>query len=381
VIAQSRSSLGLGRWLLPPLAAFAGALVITLLVAVAAGFHPLAAATWSRFDSNFYLMIASSGYHLLPCQVPGQAHAWCGNPGWFPGYPAVLAPLFDLGLPHKGTAVVISLLFLLATLTLLWNGFLRDLGDRRASLALAFAACGPGTIYTHAVFPMAMAAFFIVACLALVRSGRVLAAAVPAAAAAASYPTGILLAPLLGGWALVAAEGASTRRRVSVALSAAGLAMSGLIAVLLVMEVGTGKWNAYFLVQANYHHTLSLPFLNLWSTLSPIAGGSRRGSETIPAVEAAFVIAVVVAISWGCLRSSRRHQLRAFDWFILLTVFVFWLAPLSQSHVNYYRGDSLLVPASLLVPRLPTRIAIVLCAGAIATFALTTYGFFNQSLM
>lgn len=46
---------------------------------------------WARFDSGHYLQISKGGYEYFPCAgkfgYPADAKEWCGNTGWFPGYP------------------------------------------------------------------------------------------------------------------------------------------------------------------------------------------------------------------------------------------------------------------------------------------------------
>jgi hypothetical protein len=96
----------------PPLVAFAAAQLALWIAAAATGYRYLSAGSWARFDSTFYVTIAQTGYHLVPCtSVPGHFHpgAWCGNAGWFPGYPIVVSPFVHIGLPSVATALLVSL--------------------------------------------------------------------------------------------------------------------------------------------------------------------------------------------------------------------------------------------------------------------------------
>src|SRR5438309_11904972 len=105
-----------------PIAAFALAGGVLCVVAVAAGFNPLHASTWIRWDSGIYLWIAKDGYVLFPCA--GKTATWCGNAGWMPAYPAAAALMTRLGLPLDGAGVMVASIFSLSTLLLVWNGFL-----------------------------------------------------------------------------------------------------------------------------------------------------------------------------------------------------------------------------------------------------------------
>ena len=78
--------------LLPPLFALIFSRALASLAAVSSGYSPWVSRSWIRWDSGHYLKIAQSGYELVSCKGIGYASSndWCGNAGWFPGYPALI---------------------------------------------------------------------------------------------------------------------------------------------------------------------------------------------------------------------------------------------------------------------------------------------------
>ena len=55
--------------------------------------------TWTRWDSNHYIDIATRGYYSEYCQPPADT-AWCGSTGWFPCYP-LLARMLNPSRSHN----------------------------------------------------------------------------------------------------------------------------------------------------------------------------------------------------------------------------------------------------------------------------------------
>jgi hypothetical protein len=352
-----------------------------LLAADAGSARFFASETWIRWDAGIYLSVARQGYSIGPCPPsvlpPGSV---CGNAGWFPGYPALLAPLHSLGLPLVLTAVAVSWLFDFGVLVLLWNGFLREIQTPIRYVALIFAAFVPGGVYMRAAYPMSITAFFMLLCLLLLRHRRWLWAGVAGGVASFCYPSAIAMAPLVFAWVLLDERGSKLPRRLLMALAAGALVCLGLVATFVVADIQTGHWNAYFLVQANFKHGFHSPFSTLWPMIrGPFAGvKSVHGIWDAEALLAALVsIALLVAIGMNAVAGTATR----FDLLILLLVLVLWLAPLTQADVSYWRGDALLLPAALLLPKLPAWLAATLAGTAVAVFPLLALFFFNGTLV
>jgi hypothetical protein len=343
------------RTLVPPAAAFLLQRALLAAVAWAHGFDPLAAATWSRWDSTYYLQIASGGYlpveHCRP-ETHYPAEAWCGNAAWFPGYSWLVAAVaHPLGLSPANTAVWISALAQLACLILVWV----LLDDARQWPALVLAAFFPGNVYMAAVFPVSLCALALLCCIWLIWSGMFKRAALAAAAAAACYPTGVLLAPVAGLWALL-------HRRWRAIWVVAG-ALGGLAAVLLVMRFQTGAWDAFALVQAKYAYGGNL-LDSLGARLKPLVNPRYRdekGFVTGLQTLLSAVMVLLLAVRELRRRWPERSSLAA------LCMGTFWIAPLALGgRLSLYRSDALLLPAVLLFPAFPRKVQLAFVGAAFA---------------
>lgn len=238
--------------------------------------HVFSTATYYRWDSGWYLIIAKQGYSAGPCipqLVPPGArfpasHYLCGSVGWFPGYPAVFrgfAEITRLSLPVAGLAVSwIAWYLLLFFMWQLLDGA-RNPWTRWACLLLA--AWFPSQIYFAAIFPMstAIAAMLGSIFFAVVKR-RPIPAAIFGVVAGASYVSGIVLAP-----ALLLASPICQRGKQRVAAIAGGLgAAAGLLSVALYAQAAVGKWNAYTLTKQPYGQGVNDPVVTLYRRLRPL---------------------------------------------------------------------------------------------------------------
>jgi hypothetical protein len=160
-------------------------------------------ATWAKWDSGLYLDIANRGFILTPCD--GVANRlptdWCGNSGWFPGYPFAMRALAATAhIRTDWAGLIISRLALLAVLSILWLVFLKDRPRIEGFMALGLACVFPGGVYFLALFPMSLAVLGLLVLLAGVHFRRSSLAFVGAAVAAFTYPGAVM-----GGVAVAAA--------------------------------------------------------------------------------------------------------------------------------------------------------------------------------
>jgi hypothetical protein len=238
--------------------------------------HVFSPATFSRWDSSWYLIIANQGYSGGPCPPnlvpPGTplpaSHYLCGSVGWFPGYPALLrgfSEITTLSLPVAGLIVAwVAWYFLLFFIWQLLDGA-RDSWTRWVCLLLA--AWFPSQIYFAAVFPVstAIAAMLGSIFFAIVKR-RPIPAAVLGVVAGASYVSGIVLAPALLLASLFCQKGRQRAAAIAGGLGAA----AGLFAVALYAQVAVGKWNAYALTKEPYGQGVNNPVITLYHRLRPL---------------------------------------------------------------------------------------------------------------
>jgi hypothetical protein len=192
-----------------------------------------------------------------------------------------------------------------------------------------------------------------------------------------SYPTTVLIAPLTAVWLLYAQRGVAWPLRLRRAALTGGLMSLGLAAVLVIDKLEVGVWTAYFKVQAHYHHTVRDPFTSWADIVKPLRHGID-GLASVPALEAAFVGALIILLlvhsAW------RRRRVSDLELLALAFAVAVWLFPLSLQTVDIYRSDALLIPAALLVRRLPLAVAAVATAGAIALSVPMAEAFFVRVL-
>lgn len=340
-----------------------------------AGLPPFKVTTWSRYDSNLYLGIAARGYEASACGPDfGGADQLCGTAGWFPGYPALVAvPYHVLGVPLGEAGLLVSLACCLATLVVLWAWVLDARTSPGALLALAFAAFGPAMVYTHAIFPMSLAALALVAWVAAVRRERWLLAGAAGVVGGLAYPIVVLLAPIAAVWA--AAPGRRLRPRAL--LLAAGGPVVGFGVAQATIWAWTGRADAYFRTQAKYDHGLHFPGTIVFDIARKPFDG-RYGPTAILAIHELVMLGLVALLLVAAGRATRRALPLA--GLLLAAVVAFWLVPRSQQDVSYYRGDTLMLLAAPVVAVLrPWRAALVAALGLL--LAIPTAQAFLQAVL
>ena len=330
---------------LVPLGAFVAARLLLVAAGRKAGFDPFDPVLWAKWDSGHYLSIARDGYQLVECWRIGYAPSgWCGNAGWMPAYPALIALAMRLGARPIPAGVAISAGFEIALLALLWN----RLFLRKNPLALLACALAPGALYFHAMFPISMCAFFVVLCLSFLLEDRFALAGLAGAAAAFSYSTGFLVAPVAVAWALTR-EGPVAQRASRAAL-AGGIAAAGLLAVFAIQQVTVGAWDGFLRVQAKYDHHLAFP-------LATLVRESMKQGRAIGVQSVAVGVGMIALFAWRLVRGFRPR-----DGLLLGCASVFWLFPLSLGNVSLTRSEALVLPALVLLDEAPPAVVACVCA-------------------
>lgn len=334
--------------LLPPALAFGFGRLVLFAAALRAfrrdGEALVSLEPWARWDSLHYLDIARDGYRLLSCaEVPGYPpQDWCGNTGWFPGYPLLIRLLLRAGIPEVPAAVLISAVFAFLALHALWTRFLDCRLERGPLLALGVAAVAPGAVYQHAAFPIAMLLFFQIRALDALARERVFAAGSWGAAAAFTYPSGVLLA------AVIVAHGLFRKRAVREILLPASLTALGFALVLLLHQLAVGDWQAFFKVQRKYGFGMGWPQDTLADRLARLAADGTLFPTLQTLLVATLMLAMLVALA------LRWRRLGASDVLVSLHALIYWLAPLSLGGgLSLHRADALLMPAAFLTRRWP----------------------------
>jgi Gpi18-like mannosyltransferase len=353
----------------PPLAVFALARALLAAAALAAGLAPFDPRTFVRWDSAHYLAIAEIGYQLYPCQPeagyrPGE---WCGNTGWFPGYPWMIQLAHRTGLPTDAAGALLSALFHIATLVVLWNAFLGARWSKESALCIFLAGLFPGCIYQHAVFPVSTVVFCALLTLLLLRERRPLAAGLAGAAAALCYPTGLLLAPVAVLWAFIDPAAAPRGTRIRMLLVPAALTTLGFVAVLVNFQLAVHDWTAFFKAHHKYGHGWNWPIATLRRHVKPLVYGEWRWTSAVPALQVVLVALFILAVAFRVIRARRRGTAEPQDVLLLVFALSFWLFPLVLgAAMNPSRAEALLLPSAVLLRRLPGALQAIVVAAAAA---------------
>jgi hypothetical protein len=345
------------------------ATLTVILTCVAIGYPPFSSATWSRWDSGLYLDIARHGYTLFRCAPPHGAD-WCGNAGWFPAYPWLLHALSLVGLPLMATGMALAWLLGAATIVLLRLTFLRGRLTAQIAACLAYASFAPGQIFSYAIFPMSMLAFFLVLNLWFLSRGRWLAAGIAGAVAALSHPVGLMVIPASAIWILWTSRNAPARERARRIALVSGVSLAGPLAMVVADIVETGHANAYLLVQAKYGHGIHDPFGPVVNALHTVARSSPFAVATAPAVQTLAVAALLACVLVELV--VHRSTATRTDWLIAVWAILTWVIPHMGANVTFARSEAALALLAVLARRLPLPLLAVFLGLAVwLTVALT----------
>lgn len=372
----------LARRLLPPLAALVLVRLLLTLAALRSGSPAWAAANWAHWDSALYLEIAAGGYTLEPCGSGYPAGSWCGNAGWFPAYPAAIRLASTAGLAPVTAAAAVSTLATAGLLLLLWVRFLHARLAPGPLLLLLLAAFFPGSVYQSAAFPIALFVLVVLGHLDALQHRRWVLAGALAALAASTYPLGVVL-PVTGALGAAVLATGRLQQRLRAAAVVGGLAVAGALAVAVRLQLSVGRWDAYLLVQDKYGHGVNSPLETLRSTLEPLLGSPGFTAQTAARWQT-LLVAAIVALGLGATAGAllRRHAGAREAVPTALLVTALWLMPLVVgSGVSLYRSEAALVPAVILLRRLPREVVAVLLTLALPPAYVLAQLFFTERLV
>jgi hypothetical protein len=354
------------RWLatgLPPLIAFiCGWLLIASQVphGLAAVLNP---ASFSRWDSAWYLSIASHGYRMrLHC------HQWhhtarpgvhvCASVTWFPGYPLLMRAVSVTGISLAGAGLIIAWLFWYLTLLMIWL-LSEPTAERPASrwgtatrwLCLLIAAFFPGEIYFAAIYPISMAVFGMLAC--CYWSARVpnrpLAMIAGLIAGSAYLPT----VAVIPGLVIAAVVTKDRRARAAMCLGAGGIA-AGVVAVLAYAQVTVHQWDAYFFTErvefgVRMHDPLATVISRFTSFVPLLASSPDRAIA-----EQGILVALLLVLALAGFAASIRTGVQAADIVLIVAAVVGWLIPyVGGGRLAVYRDEAMTIVLVPLLRRLP----------------------------
>ena len=363
------------RDILMPIAAFIAATAVAATCAWIAGYDPLDADNWSRWDSIHYLSIATSGYVDTTTDCP-SSKAVCEHAGWLPGYSAFLAVPFKLGLPHTGSAVLISWAFCLATLVLLWRRFpLPESLEGRMAVA-TYAAFVPGYIYMHTVFPLSLLTLLVLTAVLLLERGRWVLGALAGAGAAVTYPLGILMAPITALWLLFDRGGGALTARLGRAALGGAIVVAGFGAALLAAGLWNGDYFGYFEAQA---HALRDPVSGVIHEVRDALAPERDTLEGARAAQALLTAAIAGVVVFAFV--FRRDRIKPLDVLAGSYALAIWVLPLTQVSLSLYRSNAALITAAPLLRHVPPMVRWSIAGGCVLVAVPMTVLFFRGAII
>lgn len=244
--------------------------------------HELGAAVdvWARWDSNWYLRIAESGY------------SWpSSTPAFFPGYPLLVAGLGRvLGDRFLLAGLLVSLAACAAAFALLHRLVADRLGPRDAGRSVLYLALFPTSFFLGAVYGESLFLLLAVATFVLAERGRLGWAAVVSGLALLTRAQGVALLPTLAVFAW-----RSDRRARGLALLLVPVAMFLCFPVVLELWIGHGL--AFVDAQKLWERSLA-PLGPLGGLVQAIGEG-----DVVGPVLAVAMVALAV-LSWRILGAA-----------------------------------------------------------------------------
>jgi hypothetical protein len=225
---------------------------------------------------------------------------------------------------------------------------------------------------------MALAACLLVCALAALVRERWWWAGAAAFLTTAAYPGSAALVAVAGLWLLFVAPAASLGERARRIAIVCGLGAAGFAVVLLYAQLAAGQWDGYFGVQARFHHGIHLPLHNWLDISRPRTAGLGNISLFLAFQSWLTTLLVLSAIA---VTFARRRAATPVDWLLVLYGLAFWLIPLGQNVVAYYRTDALLVPIVVLLARLPFAVVSAFAVAAAVVSAGMTVAFMQGVLV
>jgi hypothetical protein len=210
----------------------------------------------------------------------------------------------------------------------------------------------------------------------LLERGRWLAAGLAGGAAAATYPLGVLLAPVAALWLAFGERDQPFVQRLPRAAMTAALVVGGFAAALLVSALWTGEPLGYFHAQ---EHALRDPVSGI---LTEIRDSFRADRVRLERARAAQVIlTTLVAAAALFVLVARRRRLTRLDVLAAMLTLAVWVLPLTQEGLSIYRSNAALLPAAPLLRHLPLLARWALAGGAFVVGIPMAVLFFQARLV
>jgi hypothetical protein len=329
--------------------------------------------SWIRYDSEHYLSIAGQGYTLYQCS--DDSASWCGNAGWFPGYPALIR-IFSFLADIKIAAVFISRIFYFCTIMLM----IRLAGFKSINReSVLFSLCPAfffGFIYYNAVFPLSATVFLIISSMHFYQKRNFIACGLCCMIATVFYPTAFLSAIVYGlNWL----TGKQQSRNLAAMVFPIAGALIGSALVFLIYHHTTGHALAYYHVQEKYGHHFSLPFKNMseWFLHSPYL--VKNEVRIFIYIQALLMLLFAAILTFFFFKRRKNDPLTRWAFIYMLVYFLFYWS--IAGNLSMYRSDALLLPALLIMKDENPKLIALLFAFLFSLGLAMSWLFFDKVLV
>ncbi len=283
----------------------------------------------SRWDTGFYISIATEGYRYEGVPLPSVA--------FFPLLPLLMRLLGGLTGDVVTAGIIISNAALLAAMMLLYRLVDEEFGPSTAGRAVWYTLIFPMSFFGSAIYTESLFLLGAIGAFYAARHGRWAIAALLGIGLTLTRLVGVILAPvLLVEWLMQRRRGGETRPRLHSA-TAAVVAPLGLLAYMLYLRQSFGDPLAFVHASAAWAR-IPQPIPQLVGDLLTASGGPNVLNDWIDLLAVAAFVALgivllteerwsegifvvlgaLIPLSSGLLMSQRRYMWVLFPAFILL---------------------------------------------------------------
>ncbi len=338
---------------------------------------------WLRYDSWHYLAIVEKGYELFPCDAQANPHGentiWCGNTGWFFGYPLLCKILvYFFGNPIMVMSLVVKI-FALFSIYLILTLTAADKLNMENLLFTVLVCFYWSFFYHHAVFPVSATVFFILLSLLAFKTEKKWLIYLSCFLASFFYPTGFLLA---GAFAIlnIIKNKKDWVKSIKPSLLYMLFGFGGMILFFVILYFQVGDFMGFIKVQAKYGHGFHSPFLLINKSIRVITE-TENTKDIYPIIQSFLVLLGFVFLTLFYVKKRMFEDTFLKLVFIITTVFLFFPWIIGGGELSLYRAEALLLPSVILLKDLPNKYKISLLLVLLALGVPMCYLYFDNFLI
>ncbi len=336
---------------------------------------------WRHYDSDHYLSIATRGYELFPCpdtDITKDYIEFCGNTGWFPGYPGFIRVFTWFGFDAEYIAGLISRIFYFFNIYLVLLICNYNNKDHRQWLIAFIAALFFGFIYYHSIHPISMVVFFSLAAFLSAEKKNHLFTLLFCLLPAMYYPSGFLTGASIGIYILLKKETIITKIRQAI-WPATGTAL-GIAAVFGIYKYSVNDWNAFHTHQHKHFHEYNNIISNLYNWILNCPYLHKGEIRIFIYIQSVTVICFFILLSIRFFR-KKMYTESTFRWSYIHFLLNFTLLWSIGGVMSFYRSEALMLPAILLMKDFSGKELILVLVSLIAIGIPMCYLYFESVLV